>query len=89
MNEHTIGECPRCGSHGLSYETPGHWHAGEYVYPYRCEKCGANGLERYSLTFEGYSVVESNDLPHDAAREWDMIESDTERDAEQDDSYRG
>lgn len=53
------GLCPKCKSGNLEY------FATEYVdnmcyYRYKCEDCGQEGEEWYSLTFEGHNVYDEN-----------------------------
>ena len=54
------GECPRCHSTDLNYlsqETAD----DEIYYYYRCEECGQEGEERYSLVFQGHKIYTDDD----------------------------
>lgn len=47
------GICPVCGSDALEYPASEGDNV-EGIYPWRCEDCGAEGEEQYTVTFNGH-----------------------------------
>lgn len=48
-----IGICPVCGSDDLTFE--GMKADGDLnIYPWKCEDCGTEGEEQYTVTFIGH-----------------------------------
>lgn len=49
------GVCPKCGSYSLDYKTAEFTESMLY-YPYKCEDCGQEGEEWYSMDFQGHNI---------------------------------
>ena len=57
------GECPRCHSYNLEYQAIEIEGDGMCYYPYKCEDCGQEGEEWYSMEFSGHNVyTEDGDM---------------------------
>lgn len=50
------GYCPKCHTLNLDYQ-PIEYVDGMCYYPYKCEECGQEGEEWYSMVFAGHNVI--------------------------------
>ena len=51
--EGECGICPVCGNEDLTFE--GMRADGDLnIYPWKCDECGAEGEEQYTVTFNGH-----------------------------------
>jgi len=61
------GKCPKCGSENLDYE--GKMERGvsgnAVYYPFTCSDCGFEGREWYTLTFDGFTDDDGNEITED------------------------
>lgn len=48
-----VGVCPVCGNEDLTFD--GMRAEGDLnIYPWKCDECGAEGEEQYTVTFNGH-----------------------------------
>ena len=53
------GKCPKCGGFNLDYQVIQYTDSMCY-YPYKCEDCGQEGEEWYSMEFAGHNVYDES-----------------------------
>ena len=53
------GACPKCGGFNLDYQAVRVENEMCY-YPYKCEDCGQEGEEWYSMDFAGHNVYDEH-----------------------------
>lgn len=53
------GKCPKCGGLNLDYQAIKYTDSMCY-YPYKCEDCGQEGEEWYSMEFAGHNIYDEN-----------------------------
>ncbi len=60
----TQGNCPKCGSNDLDYETICDTTPGDecIYYPFTCGNCDFSGREYYNLHFTGYEDNDGNEV---------------------------
>ena len=56
-----VGVCPVCKVEGNLFYYKGVPDGGTLCYPWRCEKCGAEGKECYDITFTGHTDIVDKD----------------------------
>lgn len=49
------GECPKCHSGNLDYDAV-EFSDNMCYFPYKCEECGQEGEEWYSMVFSGHNI---------------------------------
>lgn len=53
------GHCPKCGEANLDYGSL-ELEGNMCYYPYKCDSCGQEGEEWYSMSFAGHNVYDEN-----------------------------